>query len=119
MASYGTNPDYALGKNFSIEAACLLSPSENSHWVNFPSAPTVKLPEQSCTVFLVPAHMTKNGTDQLIVLNKAARRAIDSQRGVHKEWVFTHLGKRILRMNNNGWRTAWKRALLPADGHFL
>ena len=43
----------------------------------------------------------------------------DSQRGVHNEWVFTYLGKRILRMNNNGWRTAWKKALLPVDGHFL
>lgn len=79
----------------------------------------VKLPEQGCTVFLVPAYMTKNGTDQLIVLNKAARRAIESQRGINKEWVFTHLGKRILRINNNGWRTAWKKAGLPTDGQFL
>ena len=63
--------------------------------------------------------MTKNGTDQLIVLNKAARRAIESQRGISNEWVFTHLGKRILRINNNGWRTAWKKAGLPTAGQFL
>lgn len=69
-----------------------------------------RVPELNTTVFLVPGECTKNGTEQLIVLNATARAVIESRRGRNRELVF----ERRSRMNSKGWQAAWKKAGLPA-----
>lgn len=71
------------------------------------------------SVFVVPGRETKNGTDQVIVLNRAARSVIEAQRGHHPQWVFTYQGRRIGRMLNTAWKSAWTRAGLPAGAGIL
>lgn len=80
-----------------------------------------QVPELGTSVFIVPAEegdfRTKNGTDFVLVLNKAAREVVESRRGEHREFVFTYRGNPVQRMNNSGWRKAWRQAGLPtADG---
>ena len=78
----------------------------------------VKVPELGTFVFIVPEKHTKNGTEQLIVLNGVARSIVESKRssGGH---VFGYNGLPITRMHNKGWTRAWARAGLPLDGTTL
>ena len=63
------------------------------------------------TVFHVPGSMTKNGKDQVIVLNTIARRAL----GERKEGkIFP-----FYQLSNKTWRKAWKEAGLPTDKNVL
>lgn len=74
---------------------------------------------EGATVFVVPGRETKSGLDQVIVLNRTARSVIDGQRGQHPDYVFTFKGRRIGRMLNTAWKSAWTRAGLPDDPGIL
>jgi len=79
-----------------------------------------RVPELGRTVFIVPGEHTKNGTDCLIPVNRRAAAVLEAVRGQDAQWVFTWetpKGDRrpIDRINNSGWRTAWKKAELPED----
>lgn len=79
-----------------------------------------RVPELGRTVFIVPGEFTKNGTDCLIPINHRAAAVLEAVRGQHDTWVFTWETpkgdrKPIDRINNSGWRTAWKKAELPED----
>lgn len=75
----------------------------------------VRIKELDATVFLVPGEHTKNGTDQVVVLNQAARSVVESLRGRWGATVFEPVG----RMNNTAWRKAWKAAGLPTEPGIL
>ena len=49
----------------------------------------------------------------VVILNDVAWSIIKAQRGLHPIWVFPFRGKRIDRMNNNGWQEARQDAGLP------
>ena len=66
----------------------------------------------SGSVFIVPKHAVKNREERLIVLNNAAREVIDSCREQHSQYVFTYRGKRLAKINQDGWRQARIRAKL-------
>ncbi|MEX2516009.1 MAG: site-specific integrase [Gammaproteobacteria bacterium] len=73
----------------------------------------VKVPELDTYVFLLPAEMTKNGEERIVVLNRIAKGVVESERGRHPTYVFSYKGKRLVRMNNHAWRKARIRAGLP------
>jgi integrase len=87
----------------------------------------VRIPELGTSVFVVPGkwvesgevRRTKNGTDCLIPLNATARGVIESRRGQHPEYVFTYRDRPVERINNSGWRTAWRAAGLPTGKEIL
>jgi integrase len=79
----------------------------------------VKIPGQKVSVFVLPETLTKTGTERVVVLNKVARRVIDSRRGMHKEFVFTYRDKPLSRLNNSAWKRAWSKAKLPAGKGIL
>jgi integrase len=94
------------------------------------SAPTCQLrwewevpvPELQTSVFVIPAEFggrsersgVKNREDRVVVLNDVAKRLIDAQRGLHREFVFVGSKgkprKPIRFMNNTAWQTARKKA---------
>ena len=47
------------------------------------------------------------------MLNPVARSVLESQRGMHPEYVFTYNGHPIKRMNNHAFRKARARAQVP------
>lgn len=78
-----------------------------------------KLPGLNATGFVLPPGVQKGEEgeteERLIVLNRVARSVVDSQRGLHSEFVFTYsrgnnLRQPVTRMNNHGWSTARKQA---------
>ena len=71
------------------------------------------MPELDTSVFMLPEETTKNGEERIVVLNQIARSVIESQRGKHREYVFTYNGERIARINNHAWRKARSRVGLP------
>jgi integrase len=73
----------------------------------------IQVPELNTSVFLLPAEVTKNGEERIVVLNRIARSVIESERGKHPEYVFTYRSARLARMNNHAWRRARNRAGLP------
>jgi integrase len=73
----------------------------------------IQVPELDTSVFMLPDEMTKNGEERIVVLNRIARSVIESERGKHREYVFTYNGERIARVNNHAWRKARERAGLP------
>jgi integrase len=80
----------------------------------------VDVPELKASVFIIPGKAvapdwtgTKNKEDRVVVLNRSARIAVESQRGKHDKYVFTFRGNRLGGMKNNGWRKAWQDAGLP------
>ena len=73
----------------------------------------VQVPELDTSVFLLPEEMTKNGEERIVVLNRIARKVLESQRYQHREVVFTYNGEPMKRMNNHAWRKARNRAGLP------
>jgi len=62
---------------------------------------------------MLPEEMTKTGDERIVVLNRIARSVVESQRGKHREYVFTYNGERIARINNHSWRKARNRVGLP------
>lgn len=88
----------------------------------------VNIPELNTSVFITPGDQIefdgneigageKNKEDQLVVLNRVAKKVIEIQRGRRKSgspWVFPYQGRHIDSMNNSGWKEAWKKAKLPA-----
>jgi integrase len=87
-----------------------------------------RIPELITSVFLVPGEWdddgemrsTKNGTDCLIVLNDAAKSVIETRRFErNSDFVFTFRGNPVDRINNNGWRRAWRDAGLPVGDRVL
>lgn len=55
------------------------------------------------SVFVIPAGMVKNRENRLVILNRIARRVVQSVKGDNPEYVFTYKGKPITRMLNKGW----------------
>lgn len=70
----------------------------------------IDIPEMQTSVFLVPGDLVKNGEPRLVMLNEVAKSVIEEVRGVHPEFVFTHRGKPVLKMNNSAWKSARVRA---------
>ena len=50
-----------------------------------------------------------------MVLNRVARSVTEGQRGKHPVYVFPYRGRRIDRIHNSGWKTAWEAAGLPTS----
>lgn len=50
----------------------------------------LRVPELETSVFVIPGGKVKNGQDRLVVLNRIARSVIESQRGLHRDFVFTY-----------------------------
>lgn len=55
------------------------------------------MPELDTYVFLLPAEMTKNGEERIVVLNRIAKGVVESERGRHPTYVFSYQGKRLVR----------------------
>lgn len=82
------------------------------------------IPELNTSVFIIPGWIehisakgetrlvkhTKNGEDRLVVLNDIAKEIVEEVRGDHPEFLFIFRGKPIIRINNNGWQHARKKA---------
>ena len=49
----------------------------------------IQVPELDTSVFMLPEEMTKNGEERIVVLNRIARSVVESERGKHREYVFT------------------------------
>ncbi|MFL1404236.1 tyrosine-type recombinase/integrase [Marinobacter sp. M1N3S26] len=70
--------------------------------------------------FILPASVTKNACDRLVVLNTTARAVVNRQRGKHEHQVFTFQGREVLSIYNNAWRKGRKKAgLTHVRGHDL
>lgn len=67
------------------------------------------------SVFVLPTHVTKTETERVVVLNSIAKRVVDSRRGKHRKFVFTYKGRPIAKLNNTGWKRAWRQAGLPVN----
>jgi integrase len=86
----------------------------------------VKVPELETSVFIIPGDRVKNDEDRLVVLNRVARSVVESQRGVHSEYVFAYIPAQrkadpgdtqevpvprpVRAMNATAWRNARMRA---------
>lgn len=73
----------------------------------------VTVSEIARSVFVIPAEAFKTKRPHVVVVNDVAWSIIKAQRGLHPIWVFPFHGKRMSRMNNNGWRLARRNAGLP------
>ena len=73
----------------------------------------VKVPELGRSVFVIPPEAFKTKRAHVVVLNDIAWSIMNSQRGKHPIWVFPYHGRRINKMNNNGWQQARYEARLP------
>jgi len=65
------------------------------------------------SIFILPEEITKNGEERIVVINKDARKAIESVRGQHPDFVFTYRGHPVTSINNSAWKNARKKAELP------
>jgi integrase len=70
----------------------------------------LKIPELDASIFVIPRVYVKNALDRYVVLNRIARSAIASCRGLHPEFVFTRRGRPVTRIYNSGWKAARLRA---------
>jgi integrase len=66
----------------------------------------VAVPEVGRSVFVIPPEAFKTKRPHVAILNDVAWSIIESQRGKHPIWVFPYRGRRIGKMNNNGWQQA-------------
>ena len=73
----------------------------------------VAVPELNDTVFIVPDEVAKNGQGRVVVLNRIARKVVESERGKHPEVVFTYHGQPLSRIRNHAWERARARVNLP------
>ncbi len=73
------------------------------------------------SVFIIPGGMVKNKEDRLVILNQVAKRIVDEHRSNGSDWVFPSgkTGKARYRLNNSGWRAAWKKAGSPISTQWL
>ena len=74
----------------------------------------VPVPEIARSVFVIPAEAFKTKRPHVVILNDVAWSIIKAQRGLHPIWVFSFRGRRIGRINNNGWHEARREAGLPS-----
>jgi integrase len=61
----------------------------------------------------------KRASDQVgryLICNATSRSIINGQRNNDDDLVFPGPKGQMTRMNNNGWRTAWRKAGLPTEG---
>jgi len=70
------------------------------------------VPEAGRSVFIIPPADYKTAVGHVVILNDAAWRIIEAQRGKHADFVFTYSGHRVDTMNNNGWQTARAKVAL-------
>jgi integrase len=71
----------------------------------------IRVPDLRTSVFVIPASAVKNRMDRVVVLNDAAREALEAVRGRHPTHVFTYRGQPLADgMNNSGWKAARRRA---------
>jgi integrase len=68
-----------------------------------------EIPELKTSVFILPAHVTKNGKERVVALNSTAMAIVNRQRGKHDIFVFTYRGKPMARLNNSGFRAVRKK----------
>ena len=84
------------------------------------------MPELETSAFIIPGDRVKNDEDRLVVLNHVARSVVESQRGVHSEYVFAYIPaqrkvepgdtrevpvpRAVRAMNATPWRNARVRA---------
>ena len=61
----------------------------------------------------------KNRYDRIVVCNDVAAKVVESLRGTLDTYVFSYAGRQVSRMNNTGWKRAWKEADLPTTGEYL
>lgn len=75
------------------------------------------LVDHDASVFMIPPGWVKNKEERLVILNDVARSIVDRQRGNGSEWVFPSpkTGKPRVRLNNTGYKSAWRRAGLPVS----
>ncbi len=73
----------------------------------------VAVPEVGRSVFVIPPEAFKTKRPHVVILNDVACSIIESQRGKHPIWVFPYRGRRIGKMNNNGWQQARHEVGLP------
>jgi integrase len=82
-------------------------------------SPALDTEELRRSVFVIPAEVAKNRTedpqDRLLVLNDAAQSLVDSMRGQHERFVFTWEDERGRRdrmhtLRSTGWLAARERA---------
>jgi integrase len=66
----------------------------------------VSVPEIGRSVFVIPPEAFKTKRPHVVILNDVAWSIIETQRGKHPIWVFPYRGRRIGKMNNNGWQQA-------------
>ena len=87
----------------------------------------IEVPGLNVVVFIIPANtiltmrgkQVKNRHDRWVVCNTTASRVVELVRGDDDTYVFVYRGKPIERINNSGWRRAWKDAGLPVDDVYL
>lgn len=82
------------------------------------------MPELDGRIFIIPGSFRKKVRDRvmddkIVVLNDIAKSVVDSRRGIHADYVFTYRDRKVKRMNNNGWRSAWRKAGLPINDGYL
>jgi integrase len=58
----------------------------------------------------IEANEHKNEEPHHVPLNAEAILVLRRQSGRHSRWVFTYKGRRVLKINNTGWRKALERA---------
>ena len=73
----------------------------------------VDVPEVGRSVFVIPPEAFKTKRRHVVIVNDVAWSIIKAQRGLHPIWVFPFRGRRIGRMNNNGWHQARRQVGLP------
>lgn len=79
----------------------------------------VEIEALNTSVFVLPESLTKTGMERVVVLNKVAKRVIDSRRGKHEEFVFTYRDEPVSRLHSSAWKRAWKKAKLPTETGIL
>lgn len=66
----------------------------------------LKIKDIDTSVFIIPGSFVKNGQERVVILNRYAKKVIETRRGLNYEHVFTYKSRPITRMLNNGWRKA-------------
>ena len=59
------------------------------------------VPELETSFFIIPSEYVKNKDDRFVVLNKIAKRVVESQREKHPTHVFSYQGQPVQRIGNS------------------
>ena len=74
----------------------------------------IAIPELGVSVFDIPRENVKGRKrGRVLVCNTVAQSIIETQRGIHPDYVFPYQGHRIETMNNNSWQRVRKLAGIP------